>query len=118
MPNTNGTQAIDADPKQAVTVVDSEAPSSQSKQEPGKDSRTRGKTFWLISAAMLIVVAAGYFVWNAFRFEETDDAQVDGHVMQVSARINGNIEQVRVIEGQLVHAGDVLVTIDPQDYKI
>jgi membrane fusion protein, multidrug efflux system len=38
--------------------------------------------------------------------------------MQLSARISGQVEEVQVIEGQLVHAGDVLVTIDPQDYKI
>jgi len=118
MPNTNSTQAIDADPKQPVTVVDSEAPGSQSKEEPGKRSTTRRKRVLLISAAMLVAVAAGYFVWDAFRFEDTDDAQVDGHVMPLSARINGNIQQVFVMEGQLVHAGDVLVTIDPQDYKI
>jgi membrane fusion protein, multidrug efflux system len=118
MPNSNGVQTIEADEKQPVAVVDHEAPGSQSKEEPGKHSTTRGKTFLLISAAMLVALAAGYFAWNAFRYEDTDDAQVDGHVMPLSARINGNIEQVFVMEGQLVHAGDVLVTIDPQDYKI
>jgi len=118
MPHSNSTQTIDADPKRAVTVVESDAPGSQSKQEPAKHSRTRRKRLLLILAAMVVSMAVGYFVWNAFRFEDTDDAQVDGHVMQLSARINGNIEQVLVIEGQLVHAGDVLVTIDPQDYDI
>jgi membrane fusion protein (multidrug efflux system) len=38
--------------------------------------------------------------------------------MPLSARINGYVLEVPVIEGQLVHAGDVLVTIDPKDYKI
>jgi membrane fusion protein, multidrug efflux system len=118
MPNNNGAQTIDADPKQTATVVDSEEPSSQSKERPGQHSITRRKRVLVISAAMLVAVAAGYFAWNAFRYEDTDDAQVDGHVMPLSARINGNIEQVLVMEGQLVHAGDVLVTIDPQDYKI
>lgn len=66
----------------------------------------------------MIAIAAGCFAWNAFRYEDTDDAQVDGHVMQLSARISGQVEEVQVIEGQIVHAGDVLVTIDPQDYKI
>ena len=118
MPNSSGAQTIDADPKQTVTVVDSEESGSQSQEKPGKQSITRGKRILVISAAMLVAAAAGYFAWNAFRYEDTDDAQVDGHVMPLSARINGNIEQVLVMEGQLVHAGDVLVTIDPQDYKI
>jgi len=38
--------------------------------------------------------------------------------MPLSARISGQVQEVRVIEGQLVHAGDVLVVIDPKDYKI
>jgi outer membrane protein TolC len=60
--------------------------------------------------ALVLVIAAGYFLWNAFRFVNTDDAEVDGHVMPLSARISGQIKDVFVIEGQVVHAGDVLVT--------
>ena len=118
MPNKNGTQAIDADEKQTVALVDHEPPGSQSKQEHGKHPTTRRKRVLLISGALVLVIVAGYFLWNAFRFENTDDAEVDGHVMPLSARISGQIKDVFVIEGQVVHAGDVLVTIDPQDYQV
>jgi membrane fusion protein, multidrug efflux system len=66
----------------------------------------------------VVVVGGGLFVWNSLAWESTDDAQVNGHIMPLSARINGYVLEVPVIEGQLVHAGDVLVTIDPKDYKI
>jgi membrane fusion protein, multidrug efflux system len=66
----------------------------------------------------IVIVAGGLFLWNSLAWESTDDAQVDGHIMPLSARINGYVLEVPVIEGQLVHAGDVLVTIDPKDYKI
>jgi membrane fusion protein, multidrug efflux system len=66
----------------------------------------------------VVIVGGGLFLWNSLAWESTDDAQVDGHIMPLSARINGYVLQVPVIEGQLVHAGDVLVTIDPKDYKI
>src|SRR4029077_12003147 len=59
-----------------------------------------------------------YFAWNAFRYEDTDDAQIDGHIMPLSSRINGQVLKVNFVEGQLVHEGDVLVIIDPEDYKI
>jgi membrane fusion protein, multidrug efflux system len=118
MPNKNGTQIIDADEKQTVALVDHETPDSPSKQAPDKHSTPYRKTVLAISAAMLVAVAGGYFAWNAFRYEDTDDAQIDGHVMQLSTRINGQIKDVYVVEGQLVHAGDVLVTVDSQDYKI
>jgi membrane fusion protein, multidrug efflux system len=65
-----------------------------------------------------VIVGGGLFLWNSLAWESTDDAQVDGHIMPFSARINGYVLEVPVIEGQLVHAGDVLVTIDPKDYKI
>jgi multidrug resistance efflux pump len=116
MPNNNGTQAV-ADEKQAITVVDHEACVSQPAETPGKHLITRRKKVLLISAAV-VIAAAAYFDWNAFHYEDTDNAEVHGHVMPVSARINGNIKDVYVSEGQLVHAGEVLVTIDPQDYKI
>ena len=74
---------------------------------------------WKIAAILLAVsLGAGYFIRSAFRYEDTDDAQVDGHIMPLSSRINGYVLEVPVIEGQLVHAGDLLVTIDPKDYKI
>jgi multidrug resistance efflux pump len=117
MPNNNGTQAV-ADEKQAITVADHEACGSHSGETPGKRLITRQKRILVISAAVVIAAAATYFAWNAFHYEDTDTAEVRGHVMPVSARINGNIKDVYVSEGQLVHAGEVLVTIDHQDYKI
>src|SRR5277367_2198978 len=71
---------------------------------------------FLLAAA--VITGGGLLVRNALAWESTDDAQVNGHVMPLSARINGYVLEVPVIEGQLVHAGDLLVTIDPRDYKI
>jgi membrane fusion protein (multidrug efflux system) len=66
----------------------------------------------------VVIIGGGLFVRNSLAWESTDDAQVNGHIMPLSARINGYVLEVPLIEGQLVHAGDVLVTIDPTDYKI
>jgi membrane fusion protein, multidrug efflux system len=66
----------------------------------------------------VVIIGGGLFVRNSLAWESTDDAQVNGHIMPLSARINGYVLDVPVIEGQIVHAGDVLVIIDPKDYKI
>ena len=118
MPNENDTRTIDADEKQTVALVDHETPGSPSKERADKHSKPYRKTVLAISAAMVVAIAGGYFAWNAFRYEDTDDAQIEGHVMQLSTRINGQIKDVYVVEGQLVHAGDILVSVDSQDYKI
>jgi membrane fusion protein, multidrug efflux system len=91
--------------------------------QPGSENRHSGmprrKKIMLASAAALLVAAAAvYFIRKAFIYEDTDDAQVDGHIMPLSARINGQVLKVNFVEGQLVHEGDVLVIIDPEDFKI
>jgi len=96
-------------------VATPEPTASEDRHKPAITRRTK----LLISIGILVVaIVSGYFIRNAFLYEDTDDAQVDGHVMPLSARINGQVLEVHVIEGQLVHAGDVLVVIDPKDYKI
>src|ERR1700722_11315557 len=57
----------------------------------------------------VVIAAAGLFLRNSLAWESTDDAQVNGHIMPLSARINGYVLEVPVVEGQLVHAGDLLV---------
>jgi membrane fusion protein, multidrug efflux system len=78
----------------------------------------RGRRAALLLLLAVVIIGGGLFVRNSLAWESTDDAQVNGHIMPLSARINGYVLEVPVIEGQLVHAGDVLVTIDPKDYKI
>jgi len=96
-------------------VAPPEPTGTEDRHKPSMGRRTK----LLISIAVVVVaLVGGYFIRNAFRYEDTDDAQVDGHVMPLSARISGQVQEVRVIEGQLVHAGDVLVVIDQQDYKV
>jgi membrane fusion protein (multidrug efflux system) len=94
------------------------APETTASENRHKASMAR-RTKLLISIGLVIVtIGGGYFIHDAFLYEDTDDAQVDGHVMPLSARINGQVLEVHVIEGQLVHAGDILVVIDPKDYQI
>ena len=77
----------------------------------------RARLVVLLVAALLI--AGGIYLWiQHITWESTDDAQIQGHIMPLSPRISGNIQQVNVEEGQRVKAGDVLVTIDPTDYQV
>jgi membrane fusion protein (multidrug efflux system) len=117
MPNKNGIQTMDADEKVTISVDDKAAELLSKERSPKPSSSLRKKAL-MISAAVVVAVAAAYFAWNAFRYEDTDDAQVDGHIMPLSARINGQVLRVNFVEGQLVHQDDVLVIIDPSDYKI
>ncbi|MGB0035409.1 MAG: biotin/lipoyl-binding protein, partial [Candidatus Acidiferrales bacterium] len=74
--------------------------------------------FWLIGVVLFVLVS-GFFLWRYFAsYESTDDAQVDGHLMPLSARISGYVLKVNVNDNQAVEAGTVLAEIDPRDYQV
>jgi membrane fusion protein (multidrug efflux system) len=83
--------------------------------------RKRFRVGRFLVAAMVVVLlaAAGYYLWKYLNtYETTDDAQIDGHVNALSGRINGNVIEVRAEDQQYVNAGDVLVRLDPRDYEV
>ena len=65
--------------------------------------------------ALLLIVLVAYLHYH--NRVSTDDAQVDGHIMPISARISGTVAEVLVHDNQMVKAGDVLVRLDPRDYQ-
>jgi membrane fusion protein (multidrug efflux system) len=72
----------------------------------------------LIIAAIVLVVS-GFFLWRYFTsYESTDDAQIDGHLNSISARISGHVAKLLVGDNQYVDAGTPLVEIDAKDYQV
>jgi membrane fusion protein (multidrug efflux system) len=78
-------------------------------------SRRRG--IIIVVVVILALVAAGIW-WRSTFTEDTDDAQVNGHLIQVSSRIGGQVAKVYVDENQVVKAGDPIADLDPADYKV
>ena len=78
---------------------------------------TRRRVIIAVVVALLVLVAAGLW-WHSTYTEDTDDAQINGHLIQVSARVAGQVAKVYVEENQVVKAGDVIAELDPSDYKV
>jgi membrane fusion protein (multidrug efflux system) len=77
----------------------------------------RFRMFLIIGIVVLLV--AGFFLWRYFNsYESTDDAQIDGHLNPVSARVSGHVQKLLVDDNQYVQAGQALVQIDPSDYQV
>jgi membrane fusion protein (multidrug efflux system) len=85
-----------------------------------RPSRTQSSGFRIgVGAAVLVLLIVGFFAYRYFTsYESTDDAQVDGHINSVSARISGHVSKLNVQDNQYVTAGTVLVEIDPADYQV
>jgi membrane fusion protein (multidrug efflux system) len=65
----------------------------------------------------VIAAAAGVLYYLHIRgYESTDDAFIEGSVIQVSARVAGQVLRVHVQDNQHVNRGDLIAEIDPEDY--
>jgi membrane fusion protein (multidrug efflux system) len=115
------------------TQVESAAPPSETTSRPASSAasappptarasnylkeRPRARMFVII--AVIVVIVGGILAWRYFAsYESTDDAEVDGHLMPVSARIGGYVAKVNIDDNQQVPSGYVMVEIDPRDYQV
>jgi membrane fusion protein, multidrug efflux system len=77
-----------------------------------------GRKFIIIAVVILLVIGAAIFYWRSTYTENTDDAQVDGDLYQVSSRVTGQVIKVYVDDNQQIEAGQPIAEIDPKDYQV
>lgn len=89
-------------------------------EEQVKTKKKSKKIAPIILIVVLVVGAAfGIREYIFFRhYETTDDAQVDGNISPVVARVGGYVEKILFKDNQHVNAGDTLVILDDRDYLI
>jgi membrane fusion protein (multidrug efflux system) len=87
-------------------------------EEDEKDSGPpfyRKPLFWIIFALVAAVVIIGGTLWwlHARRFESTDDAFVDAHVVRIAAQVSGRLVRVPDSDNRHVHKDQLLAVIEP-----
>jgi len=80
--------------------------------QPQSKLRTR----LILGGVAVVVLVAGLYIYY-FNRESTDDAQVDGHITAVSAKVYGRVSEVLVNDNEPVKAGQPLVKLDARDYQ-
>jgi membrane fusion protein, multidrug efflux system len=102
-----------------IAAEDKKSEVSASSKRPLPRRSRRSLARIIVPIVILLILVGGYFLWKHFdAYESTDDAQIDGHINAISARISGNVIQVLTDDEKYVKAGDVLVRIDPNDYQV
>ncbi|MCC9136012.1 HlyD family secretion protein [Pontibacter silvestris] len=70
----------------------------------------------------IIIVVGGIFGVKEYLYfskhEDTDDAQIDGDISPVVARVGGYVDTIMFEENQHVDQGQLLVKLDDRDYQI
>jgi membrane fusion protein, multidrug efflux system len=86
------------------------APASAALQ-PERDSTSRRKLVLGTVGVLAVIGGASWYVTHR-GLQSTDDAQVDGEVVAVPARLSATVAHVWFVENQQVKAGDVLAELD------
>jgi len=81
--------------------------------------RRRSGRFVVLILLAAVLVLGGLWTWQQLStYERTDDAQIDGHVIPVSARISGAVDHVYVENTQFVKPGTLLAALDVRDFDV
>ncbi|HVY48722.1 MAG TPA: HlyD family secretion protein, partial [Minicystis sp.] len=83
---------------------------------PPKKKRSRRPI--IIGVVAVLAVAGGAYWLYDRGFEDTDDAQIDATIANVSPRVSGTVKAVYVMDNQHVKAGDLLVELDTADLEV
>ena len=87
-------------------------------KEIKEENKLHTKRYWVLFGAAIAAVIAGFFIFDALKYQSTDDAYVDTTTVSVSPKVAGQIVEVKVKDNQTVKAGDVVAVIDKTDYKV
>jgi membrane fusion protein (multidrug efflux system) len=114
--------------EQELELQDPDLQGGWPEEEDTKTSRKAGVKNYLrehplvrlgLIVGIIVLIVAGAFIWHYYSIREsTDDAQVDGHITPISARVSGTVTAIHFEDNQYVEAGAVLVELDTRDYQI
>ena len=87
-------------------------------KENNENTKTVKKRYIGITVGVVALIALGLWLWNESKYQSTDDAYVESHMIKVAPRVTGQIEEVYIKDNQKVKEGDIIAVIDDRDYSV
>src|SRR6476660_7235951 len=81
-------------------------------------SKGRLRLVLLVVIPLIALAVGGYFYLASGRYISTDNAYIGAQKVLITPDISGKIAKITVTEGQRVNAGDALIEIDPEPFRI
>ncbi len=87
--------------------------------QPANNGKRRRMMTLLVIVILIAAIAYGLYYFLVARFhEDTDDAYVNGNVVQITPQVTGTVVSVNADDTQTVKAGDPVVVLDPADSRV
>jgi len=117
---------IDSTPQRTIAEderkpVDSKPPLKEPLKPPGHLARLARSTLKTLTTLLVLALAvlAALIIWEFYVTSPwTRDGSVRVQVANVAPQVSGQITEIRVVDNQFVHQGDVLYVIDPFDFQV
>ncbi len=92
----------------------------ENKGKDDKKDKPKSRTPIIILIVIaLIAIIGGLIFWLMTRNQEgTDDAYTEGNAVSIAPKVSGYVVENRINDNVFVHAGDLLLKIDPRDYIV
>ncbi|MDR6373348.1 MULTISPECIES: EmrA/EmrK family multidrug efflux transporter periplasmic adaptor subunit [Paraburkholderia] len=87
--------------------------------QPANSGKRKRMMTLLVIVILIAAIAYGLYYFLVARFhEDTDDAYVNGNVVQITPQVTGTVVAVNADDTQTVKAGDPVVVLDPADARV
>ena len=87
--------------------------------QPANNGKRKRMMTLLVIVILIAAIAYGLYYFLVARFHEsTDDAYVNGNVVQITPQVTGTVIAVNADDTQTVKAGDPVVVLDPADARV
>jgi membrane fusion protein (multidrug efflux system) len=94
-------------------------PQQPANAQPASNGKRKRMMTLLVIVILIAAIAYGLYYFLVARFhEDTDDAYVNGNVVQITPQVTGTVIAVNADDTQTVKSGDPLVVLDPADSRI
>lgn len=98
-------------------MADNSTPVQEPEETENARPPSRRRGIFIVIIAAVVLIALGIW-WRSTYYEDTDDAQVNGNLVQISARVAGHVSKIYVQENQFVKQGDPILDLDPRDLQV
>jgi membrane fusion protein, multidrug efflux system len=87
-------------------------------QESGPPKPRSKKPLIILGAVVVVAATVAFFIWFAHRNQvSTDDAYTDGNVITMAPKVSGYVVELLINDNSRVRRGDLLLRIEPQDFR-
>src|SRR5260370_39397916 len=103
----------------AVDDLDRDAPSRPPESRTATERSVEIRPFLITLAAVALAGLLGWAMWGAYMGAPwTRDATVRAYVVTMAPEVAGRIVELHVVDNKYVRKDDLLLVVDPTNYRI